>query len=44
LIYGRALATGFGASLDVLHVVANPFLQATVVDPECPVLTVPSSA
>jgi nucleotide-binding universal stress UspA family protein len=34
LIYGRALATTFGASLDVLHVVANPFLQATTADPQ----------
>jgi nucleotide-binding universal stress UspA family protein len=33
LIYGRALATGFGASLDVLHVVDNPFLHASVADP-----------
>jgi nucleotide-binding universal stress UspA family protein len=33
LIFGRALATSFGASLDVLHVVANPFLQATMADP-----------
>ena len=33
LVYGRALATGSGASLDVLHVVDNPFLYATVADP-----------
>lgn len=34
LTYGRALATGFGASLDVLHVVDNPFLRATAADPQ----------
>jgi nucleotide-binding universal stress UspA family protein len=33
LIYGRALATGFGTSMDVLHVVDNPFLYASVADP-----------
>jgi nucleotide-binding universal stress UspA family protein len=34
MLYGRALATAFGASLEVLHVVDNPFLQATVADPQ----------
>jgi nucleotide-binding universal stress UspA family protein len=34
LVYGRALATGSGASLDVLHVVDNPFLYASLADPQ----------
>ena len=34
LVYGRALATGSGASLDVLHVVDNPFLHASLADPQ----------
>lgn len=33
LIYGRALAGPFGATLHVLHVVDNTFLRATLADP-----------
>jgi nucleotide-binding universal stress UspA family protein len=33
LTYGRALARTFGASLHVLHVMENPFLRPTAVDP-----------
>ena len=33
LTYGRALAHTFGASLHVLHVMENPFLRPTAVDP-----------
>ena len=34
LIYGRALARNFGASLHVLHVVENFFLRPTPADPQ----------
>src|SRR5262249_34489807 len=33
LIYGRALAKDFGATLTVMHVAENFFLRATVADP-----------
>ena len=33
LTYGRTLARTFGASLHLLHVMENPFLRATPVDP-----------
>ena len=33
LIYGRALARNFGATLTVMHVAENFFLRATIADP-----------
>jgi nucleotide-binding universal stress UspA family protein len=33
LVYGRALAGAFGASLHLLHVAENPFLRPSPVDP-----------
>jgi nucleotide-binding universal stress UspA family protein len=42
LNYGRALARTFGASLHVLHVMENPFLRPTAVDP--PVLKAAAAA
>ena len=33
LTYGRALARTYGASLSLLHVAANQFLQSTAADP-----------
>jgi nucleotide-binding universal stress UspA family protein len=33
LTYGRALARTFGASLHLLHVLENPFLRPSAVDP-----------
>jgi len=33
LMYGRALARRFGATLHLLHVADNPFLRPTIADP-----------